>query len=114
MPRGDGTGPAGYGPMTGRRAGFCAGFCRPGYYGWGPGYYGWGRGHRRQFYATGLPFWARDDYLYSGTNYDKEASSKSGIDTLTQRAEFLKEELELIEERLKDLKEREKENSDNN
>ncbi|MBC7077615.1 MAG: DUF5320 domain-containing protein, partial [Synergistales bacterium] len=24
MPRGDGTGPAGFGPMTGRAAGYCA------------------------------------------------------------------------------------------
>jgi hypothetical protein len=31
MPRGDGTGPAGQGPMTGRGAGFCAGFNMPGY-----------------------------------------------------------------------------------
>jgi len=31
MPFGDGTGPAGLGPMTGRAAGFCAGFGRPGF-----------------------------------------------------------------------------------
>jgi len=31
MPRGNGTGPAGMGPMTGRAAGFCAGFGVPGY-----------------------------------------------------------------------------------
>lgn len=31
MPRGDRTGPSGSGPMTGRVAGFCAGFDRPGY-----------------------------------------------------------------------------------
>ena len=31
MPRGDGTGPAGMGPMTGRAAGYCAGFPVPGY-----------------------------------------------------------------------------------
>jgi len=31
MPRGDGTGPAGLGPMTGRAAGFCAGYPVPGY-----------------------------------------------------------------------------------
>ena len=30
MPRGDGTGPMGNGPMTGRGAGFCAGFAVPG------------------------------------------------------------------------------------
>ncbi|GLI49959.1 MULTISPECIES: DUF5320 domain-containing protein [Tepidanaerobacter] len=107
MPRGDGTGPIGYGSMTGRRAGFCAGFCKP-------GYYGLGRGHRRQFYATGLPFWARGDYSYSGMDYYKEPSSKFEIDILTQRAKFLKEELELAEKRLKDLKETEKENSGDN
>lgn len=31
MPFGDGTGPLGLGPMTGRAAGFCAGFGRPGF-----------------------------------------------------------------------------------
>lgn len=31
MPRGDRTGPAGLGPMTGRAAGFCAGYPTPGY-----------------------------------------------------------------------------------
>ncbi|MBN2270494.1 MAG: DUF5320 domain-containing protein [Sedimentisphaerales bacterium] len=31
MPYGDGTGPAGAGPMTGRAAGFCAGYPLPGY-----------------------------------------------------------------------------------
>ncbi|MBN1835246.1 MAG: DUF5320 family protein [Spirochaetales bacterium] len=31
MPRGDGTGPAGMGPMTGRAAGFCAGYGVPGF-----------------------------------------------------------------------------------
>jgi len=31
MPFGDGTGPRGLGPMTGRAAGFCAGSGRPGF-----------------------------------------------------------------------------------
>ena len=31
MPRGDGTGPGGMGPMTGRGAGFCAGYSVPGF-----------------------------------------------------------------------------------
>ena len=39
MPWGDGTGPAGMGPMTGRAAGYCAGYPVPGYMnptvGWG-------------------------------------------------------------------------------
>ncbi|NLO41704.1 MAG: DUF5320 domain-containing protein [Bacteroidales bacterium] len=31
MPRGDGTGPAGMGRLTGRKAGFCSGFNAPGF-----------------------------------------------------------------------------------
>ncbi len=31
MPGGDGTGPMGLGPMTGRAAGYCAGYGMPGY-----------------------------------------------------------------------------------
>ncbi|MGI6207796.1 MAG: DUF5320 domain-containing protein, partial [Anaerolineae bacterium] len=31
MPRGDRTGPQGMGPMTGRGAGYCAGYGVPGY-----------------------------------------------------------------------------------
>ena len=51
MPFGDGTGPIGMGPMTGRAAGFCAGYGRPGFASpmlgrggvWGAGM-GFGRG----------------------------------------------------------------------
>lgn len=38
MPFRDGTGPMGLGPMTGRGAGFCAGFARPGFSNPAPGY----------------------------------------------------------------------------
>ncbi|MFH1570977.1 MAG: DUF5320 domain-containing protein, partial [Gemmatimonadota bacterium] len=43
MPRGDGTGPWGQGPMTGRSLGYCAGYEQPGYAAPGPGH-GWARG----------------------------------------------------------------------
>ena len=76
MPRGDGTGPMGMGPMTGRGAGFCAGFGAPGFMnpmpgrgvgmgfgrgrgGWGRGFGGGGRGWRHGVHATGLPGWQR-------------------------------------------------------
>ena len=71
MPGGDGTGPGGMGPMTGRAAGYCAGypvagFMNPvggrGYWGWGRG--GGGRGRRNRFYATGLTGWQRGAYGY--------------------------------------------------
>ena len=63
MPAGDGTGPMGLGEMTGRGAGFCAGFSAPGYMnpiprrGRGMGR-GWGRrrgrGWRHPYFAMGL------------------------------------------------------------
>jgi len=52
MPGRDGTGPMGYGPMTGGRRGFC-GDAAP-----SPGR-GGGRGRRNQFYATGVTGWQR-------------------------------------------------------
>jgi len=63
MPRGDGTGPMGMGPMTGRAAGYCAGYPTAGYMNpvGGRGFYGrgggWGR--RNWYYATGLPGYVR-------------------------------------------------------
>ena len=45
MPGGDGTGPMGMGPMTGRAAGYCAGYAVPGFMNPIPGRgMGWGRG----------------------------------------------------------------------
>ena len=70
MPRGDGTGPMGAGPMTGRAAGYCAGYATPGFanpvaggmglgMGRGRGFRtGGGRGgfgFRNRYYATGIP-----------------------------------------------------------
>ena len=70
MPYGDGTGPNGLGPMTGRGAGYCAGYGTPGYmnpipgrgyFGGGRGFFGrgGGRGRRNRYYATGRPGWYR-------------------------------------------------------
>lgn len=79
MPGGDGTGPVGMGPMTGRAAGFCAGYGMPGYLngipgrgfwgrgrggGWGRGGGGGGWGRRNWFYTTGLTGWQRAAYGY--------------------------------------------------
>ena len=70
MPGGDRTGPAGLGPMSGRAAGYCAGYPFPGYMnpipgrGFGFGFGRGGRGRRNWFYATGLPGWQRAAYGY--------------------------------------------------
>jgi len=58
MPRGDGTGPNGQGPLTGRRMGYCAGFNAPGFI--SPGFgrrmgRGFGRGFRWRARITPHP-----------------------------------------------------------
>jgi len=66
MPFGDGTGPRGMGPMTGRGAGYCAGFGRPGFANPIPGRrwfgFGWGR-------AYGYPYAYRPPVPYPGYGY---------------------------------------------
>jgi len=47
MPGGNGTGPMGMGPMTGRGAGYCAGYPVPGYMNPAPGRGVWGGGRGR-------------------------------------------------------------------
>lgn len=98
MPRRDGTGPMGMGPMTGRGAGFCTGFAAPSYanpVGYGCGF-GGGRGFRRMFYATGLPRWAR----FGGQNTNGANASDAG------EKELLKRQAKLLENQLHDVKKR--------
>ena len=109
MPRGNRTGPTGMGPMTGRGAGFCAGYDVPGYENPMPGFRGqgrgWGRGRgwRNRYYATGLPRWARfwDWGPATPTQVTKEAETES----LKAQAEWLGEQLEAIQSRLAELQE---------
>ncbi len=61
MPFGNGTGPNGLGPMTGRGAGYCAGYGVPGNASSGARG-GWGRGNRNWYRATGLTRWQRGPY----------------------------------------------------
>jgi hypothetical protein len=66
MPSGDGTGPLGLGPRTGRGLGYCGGFGMRGYANRAGGHAGrgrgGGRGWRHSFYATGLTGWQRAAY----------------------------------------------------
>ena len=66
MPFGDGTGPRGMGPMTGRGAGYCAGFGRPGFANPIPGRRWFGFGWRR---AYGYPYAYRPPVPYAGYGY---------------------------------------------
>lgn len=104
MPRGDGTGPMGMGPMTGHGAGYCNGFATSGYanpVGFTGGFgCGFGRGFRRMFYETGMPGWARYGYsAYTGTN----AAAFDEKTNLTNQAEFLENQLQQVKKRLSSL-----------
>ncbi|MHB1417217.1 MAG: DUF5320 domain-containing protein [Chloroflexota bacterium] len=107
MPRGDRTGPQGLGPMTGRSAGFCAGFGVPGYAnpGVGRGGRGGGRGWRHQYYATGLPGWARAGYAAGpwAAPYAGPPAPEQEAGFLRNEAEQLRAALTNIEKRLADL-----------
>ncbi len=128
MPGGDRTGPLGIGPMTGRGAGMCAGYDVPGYmnpasgrgFGGGQGRrlgrgfgMGGGRGWRHQYYATGLPGWARG-YGYSqpytgempvasGPARTSKAALNEELAYLKEQAQYLGKALEDIESRVKEL-----------
>jgi hypothetical protein len=91
--------------MTGRRAGYCAGYHIPGYanqvpaYGTGFGGRGGGHGWRNWFYATGLPFWARAG-AYAPTPENEVAGLKN-------EANVLREQLEMINRRIEELEKKE-------
>ena len=103
MPRGDGTGPAGLGPMTGRRLGYCAGYNRPGFLnaGWGYGY-GFGRGWGRGF-GRGWGWFGYGRYPYTGYPY-QAPSQKEEKEMLEVDAKNLEEELKAIKARLAELR----------
>ena len=102
MPRGDGTGPRGAGPMSGRGMGYCAGFNAPGFAG---GCYGagMGRGHgfRRMFYAAGRPGWGRFGFQPDAAQPGYAAPDEKKL--LENEAAYLENELKQIHERLKSL-----------
>jgi hypothetical protein len=118
MPAGDGTGPMGMGPMTGRAAGFCAGYGAPGYAnpipGRGYGFWGGGRGrgYRHWYYATGLPFWARQAAYapvpfaapyYAVPPYTPTMTPEQELTYLKDQAEYLATSLDEIQKRISEL-----------
>jgi hypothetical protein len=119
MPGGDRTGPWGQGPMTGRAAGYCAGYGVPGYTNPIPGYGGGGRGFfgrggrgggrgwRNWYYATGLPGWARAGWNRPawgpGFPLPPEHVPESELDTLKAQADYYREALDDITRRIEQL-----------
>ena len=109
MPGGDGTGPMGRGPMTGRAAGLCAGYPNPGYAtnpGYGRGYgRGWGRGVGRGFWGRGRRFWYRG---YNDTPFNQPSPEEEKV-YLKILVKNLEDELKTIKDRLQDLTKEKKE-----
>jgi len=64
MPRGDGTGPMGMGPMTGRAAGYCAGYPMPGFMNPGGGRFAWTGARYAVPVSTPLPAYTPGPYAY--------------------------------------------------
>jgi len=116
MPRGDRTGPAGMGPMTGRAAGYCAGFMNPygGRFGvgrgglpygggrgraWGGGR-GWGWGGAMGAYGPGYYPGA---YGYPPAPIYPQAPAQERK-FLEQEAKAIEEELKAIRNRIEELR----------
>jgi len=114
MPGGDRTGPAGIGPMTGRGAGFCAGFGVPGYANsaGGSGFgMGWGRGGRLgrgRGFGRGFG-WAGTGYgmpAYGGVPYGPDmptVTSQQELAGLKEQSQFLQKTLTEITNRIEEL-----------
>jgi len=106
MPRGDGTGPAGMGPMTGRAAGYCAGYNVPGfmnpYGGRMGGGFGWGRGRwwGTAYPAAGGRYWAPP---YGAYPYAPTYSAEQEKEALQNQVKFFEDQLTALKERIGEL-----------
>ena len=120
MPRGDGTGPAGMGPMTGRAAGYCAGYPTPGFmnpyggrmgagFGWGRGR-GLGRGMGRLGYSGVVPYGTTP---YAAVQYGTApyAPPEQELEFMQNQAKALGDQLEQIQKRISELEAKAKKES---
>lgn len=105
MPFGDGTGPLGQGPRTGRGAGFCAGFGAPGSFSRGGGFSGRGRGGhgwRNRFFLQGSPGWQGAFGRPFGSPYAAPGRDEE-IGALKAQAGFFERALDEIRKRIDNL-----------
>jgi len=124
MPGGDGTGPMGMGSMTGRAAGYCAGYPVPGFMnptpggGWGRGWgrgFGGGRGWRAGYgappygTAVGAPPYAPAYGPYAATPYAPAMPPQAELDALKTQADYFTKALEEIRKRIDEIQAEQKE-----
>ncbi|MFZ4441318.1 MAG: DUF5320 domain-containing protein [Syntrophales bacterium] len=112
MPGGDRTGPAGRGPMTGRGAGFCAGYGVSGFgnpsYTAGGAFSGGrgGRGRRNRFFATGVPGWQyfAGNTIPGGMSFSAQPETpQDELDALRGQAQYLENGLKELQARIESL-----------
>lgn len=110
MPGGNGTGPAGMGPMTGRGAGFCAGYGVPGYANPTPGGFGYGRGGgfgRGGGRGFGMGFrggrWAGPAYAPAYPVATAAPVPQNEMDALKVQADYLAKTLDGVQKRILEL-----------
>ncbi|HDP66938.1 MAG TPA: hypothetical protein ENN20_00380 [Candidatus Marinimicrobia bacterium] len=111
MPRGDGTGPTGMGPMTGRAAGYCAGYDRPGFanpYVRGGFGFGYGRGLGRGFrggFGRGFGYYPVAPAYYGAPVSWNAPTKDQELEMLKQQASNFEQSLEDIKKRIGELEE---------
>jgi len=118
MPGGDGTGPAGMGPMTGRAAGYCAGYALPGFMNpvagrgfWGRGRgMGFGRGFGRGRGWGAMAWGAPATYApygayppYAASVYTPPMTQEAELQALRTQSDYFTSALEEIRKRMDEL-----------
>jgi len=88
MPLGDGTGPDGLGPRTGRGLGYCSGYGRPGYTIAAPG---------RRFFGRGRRFWRAPAQPITLTKEQEKEELEAEIKDVESELKALKEALKKLE-----------------
>ena len=107
MPGGDRTGPLGRGSMTGRGAGYCAGYSGPGFGNLIPGRGFWGRGGRRSWFrGWGWPGRRRAAMGYPTAGLGLPDMSPAPAMTKEQELDALKGQAEYFEGALGEIKKR--------
>jgi hypothetical protein len=106
--------------MTGRAAGYCAGFPVPGFMNPYVGWFGFGRGRGRGFgrgrgwrWALSAPWWAWrgwfPGWFSAPMPYGPMITPQQESEILKDQAEMLQEEIKAINERIKELEKEAKE-----
>ena len=118
MPRGDKTGPFGAGPMTGRGAGYCAGFDVPGFanndfltrgrgggFGGGRGGRGWRNRNWQPAGGRGMGWGYWNTYGQSAMTppVDPTPQSESELDYLKRQSKHLQQSLQRLQGKIDEL-----------